>query len=300
MRLILRGSSRVFRGFLIGLAETVPGVSGGTIALVVGVYGALIGGAARVVRAALGLVRRRSFDSRAELAGVRWVVVIPVLVGMVGGVLGGAAVLEPVLTAFPEESRGVFVGLILASLWIPLRMVGRWTFPLGLAAVGSALLMVFLTGVGSISTLEPRWWVVAPAAAIAICALVLPGLSGSFLLAVMGLYQPTIEAVNDRNVEYLAVFALGALIGLALFVRALQYVLENHRAITLAIMTGLMAGSLRALWPWQGEGRELLGAGENLAGVSLGTIAGVLVVVAVVLVERFWLPRVNRNRLPSE
>lgn len=300
MRLILRGSSRVFRGFLIGLAETVPGVSGGTIALVVGVYGALIGGAARVVRAALGLVRRRSFDSRAELAGVRWVVVIPVLVGMVGGVLGGAAVLEPVLTAFPEESRGVFVGLILASLWIPLRMVGRWTFPLGLAAVGSALLMVFLTGVGSISTLEPRWWVVAPAAAIAICALVLPGLSGSFLLAVMGLYQPTIEAVNDRNVEYLAVFALGALIGLALFVRALQYVLENHRAITLAIMTGLMAGSLRALWPWQGEGRELLGAGENLAGVSLGTIAGVLVVVAVVLVERFWLPRVSRNRLPSE
>jgi len=300
MRLILRGSSRVFRGFLIGLAETVPGVSGGTIALVVGVYGALIGGAARVVRAALGLVRRRSFDSRAELAGVRWVVVIPVLVGMVGGVLGGAAVLEPVLTAFPEESRGVFVGLILASLWIPLRMVGRWTFPLGLAAVGSALLMVFLTGVGSISTLEPRWWVVAPAAAIAICALVLPGLSGSFLLAVMGLYQPTIEAVNDRNVEYLAVFALGALIGLALFVRALQYVLENHRAITLAIMTGLMAGSLRALWPWQGEGRELLGAGENLAGVSLGTIAGVLVVVAVVLVERFWLPRVNRNRLSSE
>jgi len=300
MRLILRGSSRVFRGFLIGLAETVPGVSGGTIALVVGVYGALIGGAARVVRAALGLVRRKSFDSRAELAGVRWVVVIPVLVGMVGGVLGGAAVLEPVLTAFPEESRGVFVGLILASLWIPLRMVGRWTFPLGLAAVGSALLMVFLTGVGSISTLEPRWWVVAPAAAIAICALVLPGLSGSFLLAVMGLYQPTIEAVNDRNVEYLAVFALGALIGLALFVRALQYVLENHRAITLAIMTGLMAGSLRALWPWQGEGRELLGAGENLAGVSLGTIAGVLVVVAVVLVERFWLPRVNRNRLSSE
>jgi putative membrane protein len=300
MRLILRGSSRVFRGFLIGLAETVPGVSGGTIALVVGVYGALIGGAARVVRAALGLVRRKSFDSRAELAGVSWVVVIPVLVGMVGGVLGGAAVLEPVLTAFPEESRGVFVGLILASLWIPLRMVGRWTFPLGLAAVGSALLMVFLTGVGSISTLEPRWWVVAPAAAIAICALVLPGLSGSFLLAVMGLYQPTIEAVNDRNVEYLAVFALGALIGLALFVRALQYVLENHRAITLAIMTGLMAGSLRALWPWQGEGRELLGPGENLPGVSLGTIAGVLVVVAVVLVERFWLPRVNRNRLSSE
>jgi len=187
--------------------------------------------------------------------------------------------------------------LILASLWIPWRMVGSWNTRLGLAALAAATLMVVFTGMGPLNNPDPSFWAVAPAAALAMCALVLPGVSGSFLLTVMGLYQPTIEAVNDRNVEYLAVFALGALAGLALFVRALQYLLENHRAITLAIMTGLMAGSLRALWPWQGEGRELLGPGENLAGVSLGTIAGVLVVVSVVLVERFWLPRVNRSHL---
>ena len=297
MRSFFRVVSTGFRGFLIGLAETVPGVSGGTIALVVGVYGALIDGAARFVRAGVGLFRGKLAVSRRELSGVVWVVVIPVLMGMAGGVILGAALLEPVVTEFPEETRGVFAGLILASLWIPWRMVGSWNTRLGLAALAAATLMVVFTGMGPLNNPDPSFWAVAPAAALAMCALVLPGVSGSFLLTVMGLYQPTIEAVNDRNVEYLAVFALGALAGLALFVRALQYLLENHRAITLAIMTGLMAGSLRALWPWQGEGRELLGPGENLAGVSLGTIAGVLVVVSVVLVERFWLPRVNRSHL---
>jgi putative membrane protein len=216
---------------------------------------------------------------------------------MGAGIIVGAAQLEPLLSEYPEESRGVFAGLILASLWIPWRMVGAWSLRLSLAALGAATLMFFFTGLGPLNNPDPSFWAVAPAAALAMCALVLPGVSGSFLLAVMGLYQPTIEAVNARNVEYLAVFALGALVGLALFVRVLQFLLENHRAITLALMTGLMAGSLRALWPWQGEGRELLGPGENLAGVALAATAGVLVVVSVVLVERFWLPRVNRSPL---
>jgi putative membrane protein len=294
---ILRLVSTVFRGFLIGLAETVPGVSGGTIALVVGVYGALIDSAARFVRAGAGLLRQKLAVARAELAGVHWVVLGPVLGGMGAGIIVGAAQLEPLLSEYPEESRGVFAGLILASLWIPWRMVGAWSLRLSLAALGAATLMFFFTGLGPLNNPVPSFWAVAPAAALAMCALVLPGVSGSFLLAVMGLYQPTIEAVNARNVEYLAVFALGALVGLALFVRVLQFLLENHRAITLALMTGLMAGSLRALWPWQGEGRELLGPGENLAGVALAATAGVLVVVSVVLVERFWLPRVNRSPL---
>ena len=294
---ILRLVSTVFRGFLIGLAETVPGVSGGTIALVVGVYGALIDSAARFVRAGAGLLRQKLAVARAELAGVHWVVLGPVLGGMGAGIIVGAAQLEPLLSEYPEESRGVFAGLILASLWIPWRMVGAWSLRLSLAALGAATLMFFFTGLGPLNNPDPSFWAVAPAAALAMCALVLPGVSGSFLLAVMGLYQPTIEAVNARNVEYLAVFALGALVGLALFVRVLQFLLENHRAITLALMTGLMAGSLRALWPWQGEGRELLGPGENLAGVALAATAGVLVVVSVVLVERFWLPRVNRSHL---
>jgi putative membrane protein len=294
---ILRLVSTVFRGFLIGLAETVPGVSGGTIALVVGVYGALIDSAARFVRAGAGLLRQKLAVARAELAGVHWVVLGPVLGGMGAGIIVGAAQLEPLLSEYPEESRGVFAGLILASLWIPWRMVGAWSLRLSLAALGAATLMFFFTGLGPLNNPDPSFWAVAPAAALAMCALVLPGVSGSFLLAVMGLYQPTIEAVNARNVEYLAVFALGALVGLALFVRVLQFLLENHRAITLALMTGLMAGSLRALWPWQGEGRELLGPGENLAGVALAATAGVLVVVSVVLVERFWLPRVNGSPL---
>jgi putative membrane protein len=89
------------------------------------------------------------------------------------------------------------------------------------------------------------------AAAVAVCALVLPGVSGSFLLLAIGFYAPTITAVNDLDLGYLSVFVLGAIVGLALFSSALRWLLVNLRSITLVVMTGLMLGSLRALWPWQ-------------------------------------------------
>ena len=133
---------------------------------------------------------------------------------------------------------------------------------------------------------------------MAVCALVLPGVSGSFLLVTLGMYQPTLAAVNDRDFGYLGLFILGAIVGLGLFVRVLQWLLEHRRVVTLVVMTGLMAGSLRALWPWQGEGRELLDMPVDNLGVWAWTAVGVVVVVAVVLVERFVQARVHSHELP--
>jgi len=285
--------ANVARGALIGLAEIVPGVSGGTIALIVGVYRALISSAAHVVGGVVALARGRVSESRAEFSGVSFAVVLPVLVGMVGGIFAGAALLEPVLENYPLHTRAVFAGLILASLWVPFRMVGAWDGKTVVLAGAAAVVTFFLTGIPAVSAVSPSLWAVAPAAALAVCALVLPGVSGSFILVTLGMYQPTLQAVNDLNFAYLGVFVAGAAIGLALFVRVLQHLLSNFHRVTLAIMTGLMAGSLRALWPWQGEGRELLGIGEDAPSVALAVVSGVAVVVVLLVAEKVWTPRVN-------
>ncbi len=275
------------RGFLIGLAEIVPGVSGGTVALIVGVYQTLIRSASSLVQALMAGLLSGPSASRDSWRDISWSIVVPVGVGMVTGILLGAWLLEPVLEDYPVLTRAVFAGLILASLWVPLQMVGsRWTPALALAALASASAVFFALGLPAAALPSDSLFWVAPAAALAVCALVLPGVSGSYLLLTLGMYEPTLSAVNDRDVAYLAVFVLGAFLGLGLFVRGLKWLLANHFAITLAIMTGLMLGSLRALWPWQGPTGELLAPGSDVAMVAILASAGFFVVVGMIVTQR--------------
>ncbi len=284
------------RGALIGTVEIIPGVSGGTVALIVGVYETLIasaGSLARGVAAALADgVRGRGFArAGAHFAAVRWAVVLPVGVGMITAVLVASAVLAPVIEAEPVASRALFAGLIIASLVVPIRMVGgRWRVrEYGVAALG-AIAGFALTSLPHVDPLEPPLPVVALAAAFAVCALVVPGVSGSFLLLAVGMYAPTLAAVNERDLAYLGVFVLGAMVGLGLFVSVLQWLLEHRRRVMLATMTGLMIGSLRALWPWQDES-GLQAPGADLLPVVLLVLLGIGAVGGVLLVEAAVLRR---------
>jgi putative membrane protein len=132
------------------------------------------------------------------------------------------------------------------------------------------------------------------AASVAVCALVVPGVSGSFLLLAVGMYTTTLGAVEDRDLLYLAVFGAGAVLGLGSFVQVLRYLLNSHRRTTLLVMSGLMIGSLRALWPWQstsGGGGEAEGPGQLVApyapvlGPVLLALLGAAVVGILVLVQ---------------
>ena len=127
--------------------------------------------------------------------------------------------------------------------------------------------------------------VVVLAGALAVCALVLPGVSGSFLLLSIGMYAPTIRAVNDRDLGYLGALVLGAAVGLGLFVVGLQWLLEHRRRVTLVVMTGLMAGALRALWPWQDEDHHLLPVGDGAGSAALLALVGAVVVAALMYVH---------------
>jgi putative membrane protein len=275
------------RGALIGTAEVIPGVSGGTIALIVRVYYSIIRSASGVVRGLLGIVVP-SLRRDKPWSDVEWLRIIPIVVGMFVAIFVAAAMVEPLLSAYPIQARAVFAGLIAMSLVVPITMVGsRWGAKDLLFAAAAAAVSFVLVGLPSLSASEPSLLFVAPAAAIAVCALVLPGVSGSFLLLALGMYEPTLSAVNDRDLSYLGVFIAGAVVGLGSFVVLLQWLLTHRRRITLVVMTGLMVGSLRALWPWQGPNRELFAPDQaSLPGVVALFAAGLSVVAVLLYVER--------------
>lgn len=284
------------RGALIGVAEVIPGVSGGTVALIVGIYEKLIDAIADTVtaaRRALGLTHEGRSASRAA-AGIRalpWSMLVPVGLGMVVALVLGARFIEPLLEEQPVAMRALFLGLVLAGAYVPAHMVlrtapGRWRAKEVLIVVGVAAVTFVLMGLPPGDIADPGPVAIVASAAMAICALVLPGVSGSFLLLTIGMYEPTIAAVNDRDLAYLGLFALGAIIGLSLFVSVLRWLLDNRARITLVVIVGLMLGSLRALWPWQGDNRELL-APTTQVGLAVALfLAGIAVVTVLIVIER--------------
>ncbi|GAB3616715.1 DUF368 domain-containing protein [Okibacterium endophyticum] len=285
------------RGALIGIAEIIPGVSGGTIALIVGVYEDIIGSAGElvrgVVRAVADPLRGRGLTrARAHFREVRWGIVLPVAIGMLIAIVVASAVLAPLIEEHPVETRALFAGLIIASLIVPIRMVGRrWKAHEVVGAAIAAVAAFLLTSLPSADPVDPPLWLVMIAAAVAVCALVLPGVSGSFLLLTVGMYAPTLAAVNDRDLVYLGVFIIGAVLGLSLFVSGLQWLLEHRHGITLAAMTGLMIGALRALWPWQSDDNELL-APQGDVGLALAMFAvGIIVVALLIVIETALVKR---------
>ncbi|TIC80217.1 DUF368 domain-containing protein [Nocardioides sp. GY 10127] len=292
----------VLRGFLIGTAELVPGVSGGTVALVTGVYDQLISSASHVVSAARRLVLgpQRLAGLRVELARTDWWLVVPVLVGMATAVLTIAGVMEGFVSGHPELARGLFFGLVAESVLVPLRMLpaqGRrhWGVEVLVVATMAALAWWLVSLAGGSADADPALPVVFLAAAVAICALVVPGVSGSFFLLAVGLYTTTLTAVDERDLVYIAVFGLGAVVGLASFVQVLRWLLDHHRRLTLLAMTGLMIGSLRALWPWQSSGGAedgeahgpgaLLAPYDPVAGPILLALLGAAIVLVLLVVE---------------
>lgn len=290
----LRFLLNLVRGGLIGIAEVIPGVSGGTVALITGVYTRIINSASEAVRGFLllfGFSKNKLVQSGARFRAMSWSLLIPLLVGMVTAIFLAAGIVEPLLENYPSLTRALFAGLIAASLIVPIRLAGKgWGLVEYSLLVVSALAAFALTSIPRAADVSPGFLVIVLSAAVAVCALVLPGVSGSYLLLALGMYAPTLAAVNNRDFGYLGTFVLGAVLGLALFVSALQWLLENRRRLTLVVMSGLMIGSLRALWPWQDESGSLLGPQQNFLP-EIGMLGlGVLVVAVLLYAEKKLRP----------
>ena len=245
----MAAATRVAQGALMGAANIVPGVSGGTIALMFGIYERLIGairdGARALARFARGDVRG-GID---RLRSVEWDLLLPLAAGALITVVVLAGFLESGLEDHPEAMAGLFLGLVAASIVVSWRLPD-WDGPrLALmAAVGVALFAALGWQTGPVA--DPSPLVLFGAGAVAICAMILPGLSGSFLLLMFGMYEAILTVIDNRMIGDAIVFGVGALLGLALFASLLTRLLELHRDTMLAILIGLMVGSLRVLWPW--------------------------------------------------
>ncbi len=270
----------------------MPGISGGTIALVVGLYDELVVSAGHVVHAARALVaglarRQGAGEAVAALRRVDWRLLVPVLGGMVVVLLVSLRTLAPLLETHPVPTRAVFFGMIAASVAVPLGMLpGRVRVRDAVLLLAGAVAAFGLTGLAPVEVEDPSLWYVFLGAALAINALVLPGVSGSALLVVLGLYVPVQAALEDLDLAFVGTFVLGAAVGLGAFVKLLQWLLRERRQATMAALAGLMIGSLRALWPWQDDERGLLAPSGSVGTVVLLALAGAAVVAALVLWDR--------------
>ncbi|HZJ29003.1 MAG TPA: DUF368 domain-containing protein [Solirubrobacterales bacterium] len=276
------------RGLLMGSFDVVPGVSGGTVALVVGIYERLIDSIRAVVDVILALVRGNTAAARACFNEVDWWLVIPLVAGILTAVVSLARVIEPILdeeTGNPVQARAVFFGLICGSLVVPWRRAGRLTPGRWALAALAAAIAFGLSGLPETEITDPAKIAVFAAAMVAICAMILPGVSGSFILLVLGMYAPTIAAVNDRDLVYLLIFATGAAVGLGGFSKLLNWLLTHRHDATMAVLLGLMVGSLRAVWPYLDPDRGLEAPpGDSTVLVELALAFGAFALVTAVII----------------
>ena len=252
------------RGLAMGAADIVPGVSGGTIALITGIYERLLSAIVSADTDALSMALGGRWNALWHRIDGGFLSIL--LLGILTAIFSMASGIHWLLTHYPQLLWSFFSGLILVSAVLLIRdevtlnsfdrLAG---FTLGVCiAVGAALMppVSFLTGLPGLFF----------AGAIAICAMILPGISGSFLLVLIGMYEQVLSAVKTLQVTELSVLAAGCVTGLLLFARLLQHCLLRYRALAMAFLSGVLMGSLVAVWPWRQE--VMLNAAEGAISVS--------------------------------
>ena len=236
------------RGFTMGAADVVPGVSGGTMAFILGIYDELLDSISAVD---MSFIQRiLTFKWREAFANFPWKFLLSIALGILIAILTLANALHWALENHPVYIWSFFFGLIIASILVVLRRVGKWSLLNIVAAVGAAVGAFVLVGLTPSET--PHTPVLLfLSGAFAICAMILPGISGAFILVLLGKYAHVLAAVKSLDVTTVAIVGLGAVVGLLSFARLLRWMLHKNHDLVVAILTGFMFGSLRKVWPWK-------------------------------------------------
>jgi putative membrane protein len=235
-------------GFIMGAADLVPGVSGGTIAFVSGIYDRLINGIKSFDLVSLRLLVRGRFREVWERIPVLFFCALGL--GLLTAIFSLSRVLTGLMVTHPVQLWAFFFGLVLGSILLLMRETWRWRAADWTAFIVAAVITYWLVGLEAVQT-PPSPLFLFLAGAIAICAMILPGISGSYLLVIMGKYHQVLEAVNHRDFASLAIFISGIVVGILSFVRLVSWLLLRWRHVTLVALTGVMAGALRTVWPWK-------------------------------------------------
>ncbi|WP_035802256.1 DUF368 domain-containing protein [Dasania marina] len=236
------------RGLAMGAADVVPGVSGGTIAFITGIYQTLLASIKSVNPSNIKLIYQQGF--KAFWQAVNGNFLLALLLGIVTSILSLARVISYLLEQHPLLIWSFFFGLIVASALHVGKQIKHWRWSYALILMVGVVLAVAITELKP-SELSVSPWVVFAAGSIAICAMILPGVSGSFLLVLMGLYGPILTAVKELNLVIIACFAAGCGVGLLSFAHLLSWLLARFYYATMSLLTGFLLGSLNLVWPWK-------------------------------------------------
>jgi len=236
------------KGMAMGAADVVPGVSGGTIALIAGIYEKLLDSINSVDIEAFHLLRKGQI--KALWSKVNGSFLLALLLGICTSILTLANLITYLIKNYPIPVWSFFCGLIIISALMILRDVKRWNVLAMVALPVGVAIAYWITGMVPGSSNNNLFFIFG-AGMIAICAMILPGISGSFLLLVMGKYEYILNALVERDVVTLAVFGLGCIVGIMAASRAISWLLKHYPAITISILSGFMLGSINKLWPWK-------------------------------------------------
>ncbi len=238
----------LLKGMGMGAADVVPGVSGGTIAFIVGIYEELIDSIKSINAASLKML------FTGKVAAFWKAINANFLFSIVGGIaisiFSLAKLITWLLTDHPVLVWSFFFGLVLASTWFVSKDIKKWDWKTILSFVIGAVVAFYIT-VATPAETPSNLFFIFLCGAIAICAMILPGISGSFILVLLGKYFYIMEAVKTFNIKIILVFICGAAIGITSFSRVLSFALRRFHDITIAVLAGFMLGSLNKVWPWK-------------------------------------------------
>ncbi|PHS07032.1 MAG: DUF368 domain-containing protein [Kordia sp.] len=236
------------KGMAMGAADAVPGVSGGTIAFISGIYEELISSISQVNFSLLKTLKNDGIKSVWKQVNGNFL--LSLLIGIFISFISFMRLAKYLLEHHPILIWSFFFGLVLASILYVAKQIKQWNFITISSALVAAFFAYYITTLPSLANNDSSFFLFL-AAAIAICAMILPGISGAFILVLLGAYKTLSSAFHDFNIKNILIFVAGAVVGLLSFSKLLKWLFNNHKNITLAVLTGFIIGSLNKIWPWK-------------------------------------------------
>lgn len=260
------------KGLGMGGADVVPGVSGGTIAFITGIYEKLLDSIKAVDLEALKLLFTGQI--RPFWRKINGSFLLPLILGIITSFLTFAKLIIYLLANHPIPLWSFFFGLIIISAVLVLRAVNRWTWGVILSIIIGVAVAFLVTEATPAETPDQLWFIFI-SGAIAICAMILPGISGSFILLILGKYEYMMTALTKLDLLTVAVFALGCVTGLLSFVRAISWLLKHYHNLAIGLLSGFMIGSLNKVWPWKVPTQFRINShGERVASLTENVLPG--------------------------
>lgn len=247
------------KGLLMGAADIVPGVSGGTIAFITGIYERLLNALKLFLPSLLSFTKHKNLPL--FLKSSDCIFLITLFSGILISIVSLAKLISFLMVYYPIPLWSSFFGLILASIFVVAQDINKWTFSL---LIGLLFGCLFAWGITQLApaSLEKNTMTIFFSGVLAICAMVLPGISGSFILVILGSYVWILEAIKQFELLTLGLFCAGCLVGLLSIANVLSWAFERYKSLTLSVLIGFMVGAMPKIWPW----KEVLTFRENSSG----------------------------------